>query len=81
MRLVEEGVPLRMMSWLVDRPKCCLSSAIMALVVVSVFYVYGGYFQTNDLTNRDFLVWENQMIVDWDMQVAGKQAVIMGQSY
>lgn len=78
MKLIEEGDPMKMMSWLVDRPICCLSTAILTLFVISVFYVTEGYFEPNSLSNRDFLVWENQMIIDWDMQVAGKQAVIMG---
>lgn len=64
----------------VDRPGvvCCLSFIILFIMTGAAFYLQ--YFDLNSPNYRDFLIWENQRTIDWDMQEAAKSQLLQSDS-
>ena len=73
--LYKEGTPNMITSAFVDRPICLLIFFLLVLLAISIISASLGYFELSDSTNRDFLVWDHQKVIDYDMMVAGKEAI------
>ena len=73
--LLKEGTPNMLTSAFIDRPICLIVVSVLALVALSAISFSLGYFKLSDSTNRDFLVWDDQKVIDYDMMVAGKEAI------
>ena len=78
-QLIREGEPNMLISLFVDRPLCVLLVGFTSLLVVTAISFALGYFDLSPQNNREFLVWTNQKVIDWDKQVAGKEAVLAAQ--
>lgn len=52
---------------------------IITLVIISGMSVALGYFDLTVQNNREYLVWTDQKVIDWDKQVAAKDALLAAQ--
>jgi len=59
----------------VDRPCTVLLSGIFFLFLVTVLSGALGYFEVMPSNNREYLVWTDQKVKDWDMLNAAKEAI------
>lgn len=77
--LVEEGAPMKLTSLFVERPICVLTTGMIILLIISLISNRQGFFELTEQNNRDFLVWDHQKVIDWDKQVAGREAILAAQ--
>lgn len=59
----------------VERPCTVLSSGIAVLFLITFLSSALGYFDIAIQHNREFLVWSDDKVKDWDMQEAAKEAI------
>jgi len=59
----------------VDRPFTVLCSGIGVLFLITFISSALGYFDIADQHNREFLVWSDDKVRDWDMLEAAKEAI------
>lgn len=59
-------------NWCVDAPFICCCSAYIILIAVGAVAFYMSYFDINEQNYREYALWDNQRIIDWDMQEAAK---------
>lgn len=53
-------------SLFVDKPLCVLLVGFLILFILSAISVAAGYFDLTPPNNRDYLVWDDQKVIDWD---------------
>ena len=60
-------------NFLVDKPTICLtiSFILLGLGIGLVFYM--GWYETTMKTDRDYLIWDDPMTVNYDKTIAAKQ--------
>ena len=56
----------------VNRPALCCSISYIILFAICVIAFALNYFELNEPGYRDYLIWDNQRIIDWDMLEAAK---------
>jgi hypothetical protein len=64
----------------VDRPFCCCITGYVLLLILSVIAGAAGLFTLTEGSNRDYMVWENEMTIAFDKQVAGRDFVKAAQA-
>ena len=65
-QLIEEGRYNMLTSLFVDRPICVLLVGFFILFILSAISFQAGYFDLTPQNNREFLVWTDQKVIDWD---------------
>lgn len=78
-QLIKEGEPNWLTNQYVDRPCCVLTTGIILLFIISGASFALGYYDLNPQNNREYLVWTDSMVVDWDKQNAAKEALLKAQ--
>lgn len=66
---------MRITSWFVDRPCTVIGIGLFALIIVSVLAVVLGYFERTEQHRREYLIWDDQMTKNYDMQTLAKEAI------
>jgi len=70
-----EGKEMMITNLFVDRPCTVLLSGIFFLFLVTFLSAGLGYFEVKPSNNREYLVWTDQKVKDWDMLNAAKEAI------
>jgi len=73
--LIEEGNPNWITTLFVERPIIVLLIGTIVLFLMSILSFQLGYFSLSDQNGRDFLIWDNSKVIDFDKQVAGREAI------
>lgn len=60
----------------VERPGLCCCTAYIFLILVTAIAFYLDYFALNDQNYREYMLWDNQRTIDWDMQEAAKMELL-----
>ena len=79
-QLIKEGRPTRLTALFVDRPICVFATGFVLFLIIALVSSSQGYFELSELNNREYLVWDNHKVIDWDKQVAGREAILEAQS-
>jgi hypothetical protein len=74
-QLLEESKPLWIANQFVIRPCTVLSIGFVSLLVIAFITNELGYFEMNEQGNRDFLIWDNDIVIDWDMRNLGRDFI------
>ena len=72
---MKEGEPMRITNLFVDRPITVLVTGIVVLFLITFISAALGYFDIAVQHNREFLVWSDDKVKDWDMLEAAKEAI------
>lgn len=59
----------------VNRPVTCLCLFYLVLILLTTFCVVLEYFATTKDTNRDYLIWDNFDVEQWDKMTLAQQTV------
>lgn len=78
-QLMLEGRSNTLTALFVERPVCVLLVGFLTLFIISAISFALGYFDLTPQNNREFLVWTDQKVIDWDKRVAGKEAILAAQ--
>merc|ERR1712086_577419 len=62
-----EGQEMMITNLFVDKPCTVLLSGIFFLFLVTILSAALGYFEVMPSNNREYLVWSDQKVKDWDM--------------
>ena len=65
--LIQEGQPMRMTNWFVDKPCTVMGVGFFVLIVISILAVTLGYFEQTEQHRREYLIWDDQMTKNYDM--------------
>lgn len=79
-QLIGAGQPNCLTSNFVDRPCCVLSIGFLTLFLISVVAQMGEMFTQSDGHNRDYLIWTDQKVIDYDKLVAGRETIQAAQA-
>ena len=64
----------------VDFPCTILVTAFLFFVGMAALALTLNYFQYDYTNRRDFLIWDDAKVKDWDMQEAAKNTILQGYS-
>lgn len=70
--LREESEPIAMTNFFVERPCCCLSMGYCTLIILTLYTIRTGLVSLSDFSPRDFLDWEDPIVVHYDQSNAAK---------
>lgn len=71
-QLEDEGSDMCITNVCVDSPFICCCFAYIILIAVTAAAFYLNYFEISDQNYREFALWDDPRIMDWDMQEAAK---------
>ena len=74
-QLIKEGEPMMITNMFVDKPITVLFVGILVLFMITFISAGLGYFDIAVQHNREFLVWSDEKVRDWDMLEAAKEAI------
>ena len=77
---MKEGQPIWITNLFVNRPWTVLIIGYLILIAATVVAVVNDYFALTPQNNRDFLIWDDERVIPWDMQQAGRNAILAAQS-
>lgn len=64
----------------VKRPGLCCTISYIILFVICGVAIGLNYFELNEPGYRDYLIWDNERIIDWDMLEAAKVDLLKSDS-
>ena len=75
-QLKKEGRPTWATNLCVDKPGWCCGISYIILLAITIVAFSLKYFDLNEPGYRDFLIWDNQRIIDWDMLEEAKTQML-----
>ena len=67
-----EGEDNCMTNKCVERPFLICCSGFVFMITCTIIAFFADYFSLNDPNDREYAIWEDQRIIDWDMVEAAK---------
>ena len=72
-QLQRESEPMAITDQMLERPIAFLSIGLFILLIFAVLSIKLGYFEIAPQGKRDFLIWQDDKVVAWDMQILAKE--------
>ena len=60
---------------MIEKPCTIILFSFLILIIISIIVIVAGYFNLNDNESRDFLIWDDPMVVAWDKLSVGEEYV------
>jgi hypothetical protein len=71
-QLDRESEPMAITNKMLEQPGLFLSLGLLVLFILAAISNRLGYFELDAQSNRDFLIWQDEKVVNWDMQILAK---------
>jgi len=73
--LMKLSEPTRLTNMMVNRPCCVVLISFAVMILISAFVAYMGWLQPNDPNDRDYLVWGDEYVTNFDMAKLAKKVL------
>lgn len=70
---MREGEPMMLTNYFVDRPCTIILGCMFVLIMISLISFLLGYFEMDNPSDREFLIWDDKRTISWDMQTVAKE--------